>query len=75
MIITDGALNLALDDEQIFDFEDALQFHVAQNNGLEVIVTKNIEDFKGVEDQINILKPEEFLAQIGRTNYGDKIST
>jgi hypothetical protein len=38
-------------------------------------VTKNIEDFKGVEDQINILKPEEFLAQIGRTNYGDKIST
>lgn len=68
---TSDALHVALDDKQFSDFEDALQFHIAQNHGLEAIVTRNVGDFKVVEDKINILKPEEFLAQIGRTNYGN----
>ncbi|MBL7063544.1 MAG: hypothetical protein ISS49_04950 [Anaerolineae bacterium] len=55
---------LALDDKRFSDFEDALQFHIAQKNGLEAIVTKNVRDFKVVENEISILKPKEFLAQI-----------
>ncbi len=55
---------LALDDKRFSDFEDALQFHIAQKNGLEAIVTRNIRHFRVVKDEITILTPEEFLAQI-----------
>ena len=41
------------------DFEDAAQYFTAKENGMEVLLTRNIEDYK-VED-ISIMTAEEFL--------------
>ena len=41
------------------DFEDAVQYFTAKENGMEVLLTRNIEDYK-VED-ISIMTAEEFL--------------
>lgn len=41
------------------DFEDALQFHCAANNGVDTIVTRNAGDFRG--NPAKLYSPEEFL--------------
>lgn len=45
------------------DFEDALQFEAAVAASANVIVTRNKKDFK--QDRIQVLTPEEMLAQLG----------
>lgn len=42
------------------DFEDAVQNYAAEMNGIELILTKNKNDFENAS--INILTPSEFLA-------------
>jgi predicted nucleic acid-binding protein len=44
-------------------FEDALQFHTAEQNGVDTIVTRNVKHFGKVKDEIAVLTPEEFLAR------------
>lgn len=41
------------------DFEDGIQYEVAKKNQQEVIVTRNIRDFK--KSDIPVLLPEDFL--------------
>lgn len=41
------------------DFEDALQDCVAQENQMDYLITRNLEDFK--QAQIKVLNPEQFL--------------
>jgi predicted nucleic acid-binding protein len=39
-------IDLALNDESFSDFEDALQYFTALENGNQVIITRNLKDFK-----------------------------
>lgn len=39
-------INLALNDNEFNDFEDALQYYSALENKIEIIITRNLKDFK-----------------------------
>lgn len=41
------------------DFEDGVQYFITINNGLDIIITRNISDFKNVD--INVFMPNDFL--------------
>lgn len=41
------------------DFEDGLQYFIAVNNGIRVIITRNVSDYKNVD--IDVFTPENFL--------------
>ena len=45
------------------DFEDAVQYTVAESNGVDCIITRNKKDFE--EDAITILTPGEFIEKYG----------
>ena len=62
--LTAGILAAAFAEKRLSDFEDAIQFHSAKGGGLQTLVTRNQQDFKGVEKEIAIRSPEEFLAEI-----------
>jgi len=61
--LTAKVVNAALPDKRFSDFEDALQFHTAEQNGVDTIVTRNVKHFGKVKDEIAVLTPEEFLAR------------
>lgn len=42
------------------DFEDAIQYFTAVNNGISTLVTRNISDYK--KSKITVVTAEEFLA-------------
>ena len=44
------------------DFEDAVQYTVAESNGVDCIITRNKADFE--EDRIPCYTPQEFLKNI-----------
>ena len=44
------------------DFEDAIQYFSALKANCNIIVTRNIKDFK--ESQLLVMTPDEFLASI-----------
>lgn len=52
----DDALNL-----RWVDFEDAVQYAVAKNNGIDAIITRNIKDFK--QSDIALYTPKEYIAK------------
>jgi predicted nucleic acid-binding protein len=54
----DKMINLAFS-SKFKDFEDAVQHYTAVENGIEMIVTRNINDFK--ESLITVLTPGEYL--------------
>lgn len=44
--LDDKIIGLALNDEMFADFEDGLQYFTAIENGQELIITRNLKDFK-----------------------------
>lgn len=44
--LNDKIVGLALNDETFSDFEDGLQYFTAIDNGQELIITRNLKDFK-----------------------------
>jgi len=62
--LTSKIAKSAMDDTNFNDFEDAIQFHSAMGECLNVLITRNKKDFRNVSDQIKILTPEEFLDEI-----------
>lgn len=48
------------------DFEDAIQYHVAMENNLEIILTRNIKDYK--KAKITAVTPEEYLKLVVEYN-------
>ncbi len=44
--LDDKIIGLALNDESFTDFEDALQFFTAIENNQDIIITRNLKDFK-----------------------------
>lgn len=49
-------------ESEMEDFEDAVQFHSALENGCDVIITRNKRDFEMCRG-IKVLTPEEFLSE------------
>lgn len=56
--VNDKIVELALSSE-FSDFEDGMQYYTAIENNLNIILTRNLRDFKLA--QIAVLTPEEYL--------------
>ena len=61
-ITTETSLTQALN-SKFTDFEDALQYYIAQNNGVHVLLTHNIKDYK--TEQLPVMTPEQYLNSLG----------
>ncbi len=59
--LDDKIVDLALNSE-FKDFEDAIQFYTAIENGQDLIITRNQQDFK--ESKIPVMTAEEFIKSI-----------
>lgn len=59
--LTDKILELALVSD-FKDFEDAIQYHTALENDLEIIITRNKKDFKN--SVLPVLTAKEYLLKI-----------
>lgn len=47
------------------DFEDAVQYAVAVKNGVDIIITRNVNDYE--ESKISIYTPKDFLNYVKKT--------
>ncbi|MCR4703793.1 MAG: PIN domain-containing protein [Saccharofermentans sp.] len=63
VIITDQIINKALDNNDITDFEDAIQYECAESINADYIVTRNTKDFG--PGPIKAVTPEELLELLG----------
>ena len=57
--LDDKIIGLALNDETFKDFEDGLQYFTALENEQEIIITRNLKDFKMA--QIPVMTAKQFL--------------
>ncbi|MFB6319643.1 type II toxin-antitoxin system VapC family toxin [Saccharicrinis sp. FJH54] len=60
--LDDKIIDLALNDSNFKDFEDGLQYYSAIENGQEIIITRDLKDFK--KSRIPVLTPEEYLISV-----------
>jgi len=60
--LTDKIVDLALNDETFSDFEDALQYFSAMENQQEIIISRNLKDFKN--SKIPTLTAQQFIESI-----------
>jgi len=60
--LDDKVIDLALNDQSFKDFEDGLQYYSAIENGLDMIITRDLSDFR--ESRIPVMTPEEYLISI-----------
>ena len=60
--LDDKIIDLALNDSNFKDFEDGLQYYTAIENGQNIIITRDLKDFK--ESKIPVMTPEEYLISI-----------
>ncbi len=56
--VDDKIIELALN-SHFPDFEDAIQYYCAIENNIEIIITRNIKDYK--KSQISVMTADEFL--------------
>ncbi|MFN6039387.1 MAG: type II toxin-antitoxin system VapC family toxin [Bacteroidota bacterium] len=59
--VNDKIIELALSSD-FQDFEDAVQYHTALENKIDILLTRNLKDFKKAE--ITILSAQQFLKSI-----------
>ena len=52
-------VDLALNDKDFTDFEDALQYYNAIENNLDAIITRNLKDFK--KSKIPVMTAEQYI--------------
>lgn len=60
--LRDKIIELALNDSNFKDFEDGIQYYSALDAKCDLILTRNIKDFKN--SKIPVMKPIEFLSKI-----------
>lgn len=60
--INDKIIDLALNDNNFNDFEDGLQYYSAVEYEQDIIITRDLKDFK--ESKIPVMTAEEYLASI-----------
>ena len=58
--LSEEIISRSFDEKRMRDFEDSIQFYSAKLSS-EVLVTRNKRDFRVVEDEIEVLTPEEFM--------------
>ena len=61
--LDDKIVGLALNDETFSDFEDGLQYFTAIENGQELIITRNLKDFKN--SKLPTMTARQFIETIG----------
>lgn len=59
--VDEKIIELALSSE-FNDFEDAIQYYTARENGISLLLTRNIKDYKKAD--ITIMTPGEFLKTV-----------
>lgn len=60
--LDDKVVDLSLNDSDFKDFEDSLQYFSALENGIDIIVTRNLKDF--TKSKIPVLTAGQFLQRI-----------
>ena len=60
--LDDKILSLALNDKDFTDFEDGLQYFTAIENDQEMIITRNLKDFK--KSKIPVMTAGQFLTTL-----------
>lgn len=60
--IDDKALQQVIINESIVDFEDGLQYYAAENQGVEYIITENMEDY--YFGSIKVFNCEQLFTQV-----------
>jgi predicted nucleic acid-binding protein len=60
--LNEKIVELALNDDDFADFEDGLQYYTAVEHNQEVIITRDLKDFK--ESKIPVMTAEEYLTSI-----------
>ena len=59
--LNDKIIDLALNDLKFEDFEDGIQYYTALESQCDIIITRNMKDFKN--SSIPVLSPKEYLAK------------
>ena len=59
--LNDKIIELSLNDKSFSDFEDGLQYYSAIENETDIIITRNLKDFKS--SKIPVITAQTFLAQ------------
>lgn len=57
--LDDKIVGLALNDDSFSDFEDGLQYFTAIQNGQDIIITRNLNDFKN--SKLPVITARQFL--------------
>ncbi len=57
--LSDKIIDLALNDSKFPDFEDGLQYYSAIENDQDIIITRDLKDFK--KSRIPVMTPREYL--------------
>ena len=57
--LEDKVISLALNDKDFKDFEDGLQYFTAIENSQDIIITRNLKDFKN--SKIPVMTADQFL--------------
>ena len=60
--LDDKIIGLSLNDSDFKDYEDALQYYSALENGNDMIITRNLKDFQ--KSKIPALTAEQFLQRL-----------
>jgi|ERR1035437_1503877 predicted nucleic acid-binding protein len=60
--LNDKLIDLALNDNNFKDFEDGLQYYTAIENEQDIIITRDLKDFK--ESKIPVMTADEYLVSI-----------
>ena len=63
--IDDKVVGLALNDDTFTDFEDGLQHFTAIENNQDIIITRNLKDFKN--SKMPVMTARQFLETIGES--------
>lgn len=63
--LNDKVIELALNDKKFNDFEDGVQYYSALESQCQLIVTRNLKDFKN--SKIPVVSPKEYLAKRRRS--------
>ena len=60
--LDDKIIDLALNDNEFRDFEDAIQYYSAIENSQDIIITRNLRDFK--TSKLPVMTASEFIKTI-----------
>lgn len=63
--LNDKIVDLALNDDDFGDFEDGLQYYTAIENNQDVLITRDLKDFKAAK--IPVMTAEEYLISIDKS--------